>query len=191
MKAASSVNFPAVLEEGVFRAYLTPAEVSRFLESLRARTDVRVEDVRGPPYTAVRRMYVLHFPDAVAEVWQVADHLEFRRKGSSDNAPHTLAELRRRLDAAPTLALLIIPASLDHSVVDAHFPGFFDDKAIGFPNGSSLRILRGRPNPRDVIPVPIDVALVLTAVPNDTLAEIRRRLLATGGALFAPFAVDD
>ncbi len=378
------MNLPIVVEDGVARAYLTPAGVARLLESLRAEASVRVEDVRGPPYTVVRRVYLLHTPDAVVEVWQAdmpsfepagpniakladapmpvtchddtgrlllttaplgtgdgvallrleegdlalalfgagarterlqaalaaaravveapgfdgppsgevrktppnyatrekawlerlavegvrivhpddgwvdrnANTVQFvyptmqhampapgvlvalgtpekwrvvmlKREvrqpigpsrwafveqrladpdltgtttfGSTDDGatwtqagtpPHTLPELRRRLEALLTHALLIVPASLDLAVIDAHFPGHYDGKAIGYPNGSTLRILRGRPEPRHVIPHTFDVALVLTAIPAETLREIRRRLLMRNGVLFAPFAVE-
>lgn len=108
-----------------------------------------------------------------------------------DPAPHTLAELRRCLDALPIRALLIIPASLDLSVIDAHFAGYFDGgRGIGFPNGSTLKILRGRPEPRQIAGLAIDVALVLTAVSVETLKEIRLALLRNGGTLFAPFEAE-
>ena len=93
--------------------------------------------------------------------------------------------LTKRLDA-----LVAVPASFDPGTTEQHF---FSAKRMGsgllvYPNGSTVRIFRGSDAPRfSLAGLHLDIAMVLTPWPADTMREVRIRLLPRDGVLFAPF----
>lgn len=102
----------------------------------------------------------------------------------------TLPELNRRLLAEQLVALVVVPAAFDPDETEQHFADSAT-RANGwssYPNGSLVRIVRGRVGPHHIAGLAFDLAVVLAPVEPDTLNAIRSRLLARGGALFVPFA---
>ena len=104
----------------------------------------------------------------------------------------TLPDLHRLLLSRRLDALVAVPAAFDPDATERHFVGArWRGPAMAYPNGSTVRIVRGSDAPPHVLQgLALDVAVVLVPWPEDTMRELRARLLGRDGVLFAPFAGD-
>jgi hypothetical protein len=113
-----------------------------------------------------------------------------------ESTTRTLPDLRLRILARPTRALVIVPRDVSSPgaatsrVLREHFPDAtrHNQSSAHYPNGSTVRVVEAPFRPVDIAGTSLDIAIVLTPLSWAELYEVRARLFRTGGELVAPLA---